>query len=65
MGERSKSTATVMDMEGAQKQAPGDGEGPGSLARCSSCGHKESDATERLNNNYRRPEGNFSYQLSK
>ena len=31
-------------------QAPGDGEGQGSLVRCHPWGHKESDATERLNN---------------
>ena len=33
------------------EQAPGDGEGQGSLAYCSSWGHKESDMTERLSNN--------------
>ena len=33
------------------EQAPGDGEGQGSLACCSPCGRKESDITERLNNN--------------
>ena len=33
------------------EQALGDGEGQGSLACCSSWGHKESDMTERLNNN--------------
>ena len=33
------------------EEAPGDGEGQGSLACCSSWGHKESDMTERLNNN--------------
>ena len=33
------------------EQAPGDGEGQGSLACCSPCGHKESDMTEQLNNN--------------
>ena len=33
------------------EQAPGDDEGQGSLACCSSWGHKESDITERLNNN--------------
>ena len=33
------------------EQAPGDGEGLGSLACCSPCGCKESDMTERLNNN--------------
>ena len=32
------------------EQAPGDGEGQGSLACCSLRGHKESDMTERLNN---------------
>ena len=30
-------------------QAPGVGDGQGSLACCSSQGHKESDMTERLN----------------
>ena len=35
------------------EQAPGDGEGPGSVARacCSPWGRKESDTTERLKNN--------------
>ena len=33
------------------KQAPGDGEGQGSLACCSPWGHSESDTTGRLNNN--------------
>ena len=33
------------------EQALGDGERQGSLACCSPWGHKESDATERLNNN--------------
>ena len=32
------------------EQAPGDGEGQGSLACCSPWGHKESDMTEQLNN---------------
>ena len=32
------------------EQAPEDGEGQGSLACCSPCGHKESGTTERLNN---------------
>ena len=31
------------------EQAPGDGEGQGSLACCDSWGHKESDMTEQLN----------------
>ena len=33
------------------EQTPGDGEGQGNLACCSPRGHKESDMTERLNNN--------------
>ena len=33
------------------EQTPGDGEGQGGLACCSPWGHKESDMTERLNNN--------------
>ena len=33
------------------EQAPGAGEGQGSLACCSPWGHKESDTTERLNSN--------------
>ena len=32
-----------------QEQAPGDGEGLGSLVCCGSWGHKESDMTEQLN----------------
>ena len=36
------------------EQAPGDGEGQGSLVCCSPWGHKESDMTEQLNNNQRR-----------
>ena len=33
------------------EQAPGDGEGQGSLACCSSWGRKELDTTKRLNEN--------------
>ena len=33
------------------EQAPGDGEGQGSLKCCSPWGHKESDTTEQLKNN--------------
>ena len=33
------------------QQAPGDGEGQGSLVCCSPWGHKESDMTEQLNKN--------------
>ena len=43
------------------QQGPGDAEGQG-VACCSPCGHKESDVTERLNNN-RNPgilQGSFS-----
>ena len=36
---------------GESQQAPGDGEGQGSLVRCSSLGHEESDTTKTLNNN--------------
>ena len=32
-------------------QTPGDGEGQGGLACCSSCGCKELNTTEQLNNN--------------
>ena len=32
------------------EQAPGDGEGQGSLVCYSPCGHKDSDRIERLNN---------------
>ena len=39
-----------MDIE--SQQTPGDGEEQGSLACCSSWGHKESDMTEQLNNNH-------------
>ena len=33
------------------EQTQGESEGQGSLACCSSWGHKESDTTQRLNNN--------------
>ena len=33
------------------EQAPGDGEGQGSLECCSPWGHKESNMTEQQNNN--------------
>ena len=36
------------------EQAPEDGEGQGSLACCSPWGRKESDKTEKLNNNSHR-----------
>ena len=42
----------IMDAIGHEfEQALGDGEGQGSLVCCSPCGCKESDTTERLNNN--------------
>ena len=34
------------------EQTPGDGEGQGGLACCSTWGREESDMTERLNNNF-------------
>ena len=37
------------------EQAPGDGEGQGSLPHCSPWGPKESDMTESLNNNQEAP----------
>jgi len=39
------------------EQTPEDGGGQGSLAYCSSWGHKESDMTEQLNNNNRNAKG--------
>ena len=35
------------------EQAPGDGDGQGSLVCCSAWGYKESDMTEQLHNNNR------------
>ena len=46
------------------EQALGDGEGQGSLACCSPWGHKESDATERLNNNTPGPSRQMGYPLT-
>ena len=43
---------SAADMSGGDlKKTPGGGEGQGSLACRSPWGHKESDTTERLNNN--------------
>ena len=39
------------DLDVSIGQIPGDGEGQGSLTCCSSWVHKESDMTQRLNNN--------------
>ena len=41
----------TIDMRCEFEQALGDGEGQGSLVCCSPGAHKESDTTERLNNN--------------
>ena len=41
------------------EQAPGRGEGQGSLACCSPWGRKESDTTERLNSNKKQEEVKF------
>ena len=38
------------------EQVPGDGEGQGSQACCSSWGHKELEMTERLNNKIKKKE---------
>ena len=43
------------------EQAPGDGEGQGSLVCCSPWGHKESNTTERLGNNTSLPEAGPSF----
>ena len=47
------------------ERAPGDGEGQGSLVCCNPPGHKESDMTERLNNDTGPKEGADSsiYQI--
>ena len=41
----------ITDSIDMSEQAPGDGEGQGSLACCSPWGHKELDTTEQMNNN--------------
>ena len=43
------------------EQAPGDGDGQGSLECCRPRGHKESDRTEQLNNN--QEESHYQQQL--
>ena len=46
-------------------QPPGDGEGQGGLACCSSWGRKESDTAEQLNNNNNKNEDrDFPYKES-
>ena len=46
------------------EQAPGDGDGQGSLVHCSPWAHKELDTTERLNNKTPRGWGHSSGGLS-
>ena len=47
------------------EQAPRDGEGQGSLMCCSPWGHKESDTTERLNDEQQRgPSFHFTLVLT-
>ena len=43
------------------EQAPGDGEGQGSLECCSPWGCKESDTTEQLNNSNKNQEEKSEY----
>ena len=43
------------------EQAPGDGEGQGSLECCSPWGYKESDTTEQLNNSNKNQEEKSEY----
>ena len=43
------------------EQILGDSEGQGSLVCCSPWGRKESDMTERLNNNCLTPESSFMF----
>ena len=43
------------------EQTPGDNEGQGSLVCCSLWGRKESDMTERLNNNFKTWEATHKY----
>ena len=44
------------------EQAPGVGEGEGSLACCSHWDHKESDTSEQLNNNKNRAIKNYIFK---
>ena len=46
------------------EQAPGDGEGQGSLACCSPWGHKELDMTECMNRYYNFIDCIIFYQLN-
>ena len=46
------------------EQTPGDGEEQGSLVCCSSWGRKESDTTERLNNNKIYPKCHFNMLIN-
>ena len=47
------------------EQTLGDSEGQGSLVDCSSCGHKESDTTEQLNNHNKGLCGSTEYSSSR
>ena len=47
------------------EQAPGVGDGQGSLACCSPWGHKELDMTERLNNKDTLTKASFSYPVAR
>ena len=46
------------------EQTPGDGEGRGSLVRCSPRDYKELDMTERMNNNNNKPFKSFYSQIT-
>ena len=50
-GQRTRWLNGIIDSIDEFEQAPGDGEGQGSLACCSPWGRKELDMTEWLNNN--------------
>ena len=50
-GQRMRWLDGITDSMDMSEQTPGDSGGQGSLACCSPWGRKESDTTERLNNN--------------
>ena len=52
-------------MDTSLSKAPGVGDGQGSLACCSPWGRKESDVTEKLNNNNYRPRQSLAQKLVK
>ena len=49
IGSKTQAEIQVTNSTDMTKQAPGVGDGQGSLACCSPQGHKKSDTTERLN----------------